>query len=75
MVDLRQLVLASRELRVVWTAADSAVVPAAIVEDVRTKRLYSWPDLRAWRKPLPGARCDQLPVIGDRKPREQRMLF
>lgn len=53
-VELREAVLATQDLQLVYEAEQADASPVAIVRDVLSGRLYTWPDLRAWRRPLPG---------------------
>jgi hypothetical protein len=53
-VELREAVLATRDLQLVYEAEQADASPVAIVRDVLSGRLHTWPDLRAWRRPLPG---------------------
>jgi hypothetical protein len=42
-------------LKVLWSGALPDVGKALIVEDPGTGRCYTYPGLKAWRQPLPGA--------------------
>lgn len=74
-MSLLDAVLRTPDLRVVWEAESDFAKPAAIVRDTRSGRLYTWPDLVAWRQPIPGA-CS-LAVVSSTvaTPRKQGMLF
>jgi hypothetical protein len=64
-----------RDLAIVWSAAEPSSVPSAIVRDVRSGRLYSWPDLRAWRQPIPGAESRERRAESKKRKPAQGMLF